>query len=51
MTRDKSLFVNPNITASSQKYITFSDNNKGKVIGQGKIAISNDKYIDDVLLV
>ena len=51
MTRDKSLFVDPNLTASSLKYITFGDNNKGKVIGLGKISISKDKSIDDVLLV
>ena len=51
MTRDKSLFVDPNLTASSQKFITFSDTNKGKVIGLGKIAISKDKNIEDILLV
>ena len=51
MTGDKLLFVDPNLTASSEKYITFGDNNKGKVIGLGKIAISKDKNIDDVLLV
>ena len=51
MTGDKSLFVDPNLTASPLKYITFGDNNKGKVIGLGKIAISKDKSIDDVLLV
>ena len=51
MTGDKSLFVNPNLTASSLKYINFADNNKRKVIGLGKIAISRHKTIDDVLLV
>ena len=51
MTKGKSLFIDPNLTASSLKYITFGDNNKGKVIGLGKIAISKDKSIDDVLLV
>nr|XP_020172658.1 micronuclear linker histone polyprotein-like [Aegilops tauschii subsp. strangulata] len=30
MTGDKSLFVDPNLTASSLKYITFSDKNKRK---------------------
>lgn len=40
MTGDKSLFVDPNLTSSPLKYITFGDNNKGKVIGLGKIAIS-----------
>ena len=51
MTGDKSLFVDPNLTASSEKFITFGDNNKGKVLGLGKVAISKDKTIDDVLLV
>ena len=40
MTRDKPLFVEPNLIASSLKHITFGDNNKGKVIGLGKVAIS-----------
>ena len=31
--------------------ITFGDNGKGKVKGLGKIAISNDMSISDVLLV
>ena len=30
---------------------TFGDNNKGKVIGLGKIAISKDKHIDKDMLV
>ena len=51
MTGDKSLFVGPNLTASPLKYISFGDNNKVNVIGLGKIAISKDKSIDDVLLV
>jgi hypothetical protein len=51
MTGDKSLFVDANLTASNQKYITFGDNNKGKVMGLGKIGISKDKNINDVLLV
>jgi hypothetical protein len=51
MIGDKSLFVDPNLTASLLKYITFGDNSKGKVIGLGKIAIAKDKSIDDVLLV
>ena len=50
-TGDKSLFVDPNITASRLEYITFGNINKGKVIVLGKIAISKEKSIDDVLLV
>src|SRR3954468_3380265 len=38
MTGDKELFIDDNLSHSSQKYITFGDNNKGKVIGLGKVA-------------
>src|SRR4051812_9744208 len=51
MTGDKELFTKEKLTESSQKFITFSDNNKGKVIGLGKVAISKDKHIDKVMLV
>src|ERR1043165_8339863 len=51
MTGDKELFIDDNLSHSSQKYITFGDNNKGKVIGLGKVAISKDKHIDKVMLV
>src|ERR1041384_1797664 len=51
MTGDKELFIDDNLSHSSQKYITFGDNNKGKVIGLGKGAISKDKHIDKVRLV
>ena len=51
MIRDKELFTKDKLTESSQKYITFGDNNKGKVIGLGKVAISKDKHIDKVMLV
>src|SRR3954466_3606746 len=51
MTGDKELFTEDKLTKSSQKYITFGDNNKGKVIGLGKVAISKDKHIDRVMLV
>src|SRR3954462_9430650 len=51
MTGDKELFNEDKLTESSQKYITFGDNNKGKVIGLGKVAISKDKHIDKVMRV
>ena len=51
MTGDQELFTKDKPTESSQKYITFGDNNKGKVIGLGKVAISKDKHIDKVMLV
>src|SRR3954462_11252414 len=51
MTGVKELFIDENLSHSSQKYITFGDNNKGKVLGLGKVAISKDKHIDKVILV
>src|SRR3954470_13154737 len=51
MTGDKELFTEEKISQSSEKYITFGDNNKGKVLGSGKFAISKDKHIDKVMLV
>ena len=51
MTGDKELFTEEKLSQSSQKYITFGDNNKGKVLGLGKVAISKDKHIDKVMLV
>src|SRR3954471_15177187 len=51
MTGDKELFIDENLSHSSQKYITFGDNNKGNVIGLVKVAISKDKHIDRVMLV
>ena len=51
MTGDKELFTENKLTESFQKYITFGDNNKGKVIGLGKVAISKDKHIDKFMFV
>ena len=51
MTGDKELFTEDKLTQSSQRYITSGDNNKGKVLGLGKVAISKDKHIDNVVLV
>src|SRR4051812_676420 len=51
MTGDKELITEDKLTESSQRYITFGDNNKGKDLGLGKVAISKDKHIDKVMLV
>src|SRR3954468_8184842 len=51
MTGDKDLFTEKKLTQSSQKYITFGDHNKGKVLGLDKVSISKDKHIDKVMLV
>ena len=52
MTGDARMFNSIN-TDDSNGYdsITFGDNDKGKVKGLGKIAISNDLSISNVLLV
>ena len=34
-----------------RKYVTFGDNPKGKVVGLGKVAISHDSSIQNVMLV
>src|SRR3954467_7740331 len=51
MTGDKELFTEEELSQSSQKYITFSDNNKGNVLGLGKVAISKGRHIDKIMLV
>ena len=52
MTDDARMFnsINPN-DDNGVDSITFGDNGKGKVKGLGKIAISNDLSISNVLLV
>ena len=34
-----------------RKFVTFGDNSKGKVVGLGKVAISHDRSIENVMLV
>jgi hypothetical protein len=52
MTGDSRLFNSININKSNGvNSITFGDNGKGRVKGLGKIAISNDLSISNVLLV
>ena len=52
MTGDARMFNSINSSASKEfDSITFGDNGKGKVQGLGKIAISNDMSISNVLLV
>jgi hypothetical protein len=52
MTGDMKMFTQMNEEdCSSYDSITFGDNRKGKVKGLGKIAISNDHSISNVLLV
>jgi hypothetical protein len=52
MTGDSRMFNSINTNESNRvDSITFVDNDKGKVKGLGKIAISNDLNISNVLLV
>ena len=49
MTGDRKMFTT--FENGSNEKITFGDNSKGKVLGLGKIAISNDLSIFNVSLV
>jgi len=51
MTRDPRMFTSLDEDVDNQEKITFGDNSKGKVKGLGKIAISNDNSITNVLCV
>ena len=46
MSGDKSLFVE--ITLKNQGYVTFGDNNRGKIIGSGKVGKEHLPTIDNV---
>ena len=49
MTKDPSHFSM--LTSKEEGYVTFGDNNKGKIIGKGTIGNKSCFSIDDVLLV
>ena len=51
MTGDPRMFTSLNEDVDDQERITFDDNSKGKVQGLGKVAISNDHLISNVLYV
>jgi hypothetical protein len=51
MTGNPRMFTSLNEDIDEQDKITFGDNSKGKVQGLGKVAISNDLSISNVLLV
>src|SRR3954464_10039997 len=51
MTGDKHLLMESSLSPSPKKTITFADKGKSKVLGLGRVAISQDKYIDKVMLV
>ena len=49
MTGDASRFIN--ITPKNHGHVTYGDNNKGKILGVGKIGIYPSTSIENVLLV
>ena len=49
MTEDLSQF--PKLASQDKGYVTFGDNNKGKIIGKGTIGNTSNFFIEDVLLV
>nr|CAH66560.1 OSIGBa0113K06.6 [Oryza sativa] len=51
MTGDRAMFTTFEVGGNEQEKVTFVDNSKRKVIGLGKIAISNDLSIDNVSFV
>ena len=51
MTGDPRMFTSLDEEVDGQERITFGDNSKGKVKGLGKVAISNDHLISNVLYV
>ena len=50
MTREKSMFSSLQLNHDAQE-IVFGDSGKGEVVGVGKIPISNDQSISNILLV
>ena len=51
MTGDKDMFCEVTKNDGPHKYVTFGDNSKGKVLVLGKVAISHDSSIQNVMLV
>jgi hypothetical protein len=49
MTREKSMFSSYSPTTNSNENIIFGDNSKGEVIGLGKVAITLEHSITNVL--
>ena len=51
MTGDKDMFHELSENDGPRKYVTFGDNSKGSAVGLGKVAISHDSSIQNVMLV
>ena len=43
--------MDTNLSPSHLKHITYADKGKSKVLGLGRVAISNDRHMDKVMLV
>ena len=50
MTEEKDMFTSFQPSHNQSGNIVFGDNGKGEVLGLGKIAISNDNSISNILL-
>ena len=50
MTGERSMFSTLQLVHNSQE-IVFGDSSKGEVLGIGKISISSDQYISNILLI
>ena len=51
MTGDRKLLMDSTLHSSDKSHITFADTGKSKVLGIGRVAMSNDQHMDKVMLV
>ena len=51
MTGDKNLLMDAPLSPSHLKHIIFANKGKSQVCGLGKVAISKDRHMDEVMLV
>ena len=51
MTGDRSLLMDSTLRPSDKSHITFADIGKSKVLALGRVAISKDQHMDNVMLV
>ena len=51
MTGDKNLLMDSALVPSHLKHISYAEEEKNKVLGPGRVAISKDRHMDKVMLV
>ena len=51
MTGDRNLLIDISLSPSHLKHITYDDEAKSKVLGLRRVAMSNDRHMDKVMLV